>query len=89
MEQSNFYSRDTPENFDLMIEVFEQKEGFVWFVECVNTHKWLTGGLLVTDDLTNNPNKARQFKTEISAMTYIIKHKLSGKFIPTEHEFIN
>lgn len=38
--------------------------------------------------LTNDPLKAKQFKTQMDALTYCIANKLGLEYTQTEHEFI-
>ncbi len=61
------------------------KQNIFWFIEKISNQKWI-------DEfgyLTNIPLKAKQFKTKLKALEYMIIHKLSDNiYHPTEHEFM-
>lgn len=68
-----------------LFKIFTEKEGYVWFLEFIETNEWLTE----EKSLTKDPLKAKQFKTEISALNYRLNFSLGIDYQPTEHQFID
>jgi len=92
LRQKRFISRDDRGSIRQMEEMFTPKDGFAWFVESRESHKWVTcyGGKnnLKEEFLTLNPLEAMRFETEPKALKYIIEQDEGQRFIATEHEFV-
>lgn len=89
--ETGFFSRDDAQSLEWMNELFMPKDGYVWFVESTKSQKWITMYDNCSDEecLTNNPNEARCFETQMRATSYIVNNKLGNRFIATEHEFVS
>lgn len=93
-----FTSRQDRHSLDHMFDIFTPRDNYVWFVEEIKTQKWITEDSDHVNDklepvynrpqLTNEPLKAKQFQTQMQALTYCIKNKLGIEFTQTEHEFL-
>lgn len=80
------YNKKDKFSLKTMTDIFIPKDGYFWFIECLKTNQWIS---VDGKTLTNDPNFALIFRTQIQAITYCNNNSLPAKdYTQTEHQFI-
>ncbi len=79
-----FFSKQDSRSIDILTDIFCGRNGYVWFIEHADTKEWLSKD----GSMTTDPQMAKQFKSEMEAVTHCVVMRLGTDYIQTEHEFV-